>query len=107
MLQRYRVMPKSIEANKYYSITTNYFKFSYFFNINEVVSKYDFINKLPTDISQIIKETASENPIQKFQYFFGMLSGSIARELIYCMEPVMYALLTQIHKGHCSNHPTK
>ena len=89
MLQRYRVMPKSIAANKYYKVTTNFFKFSYFFNINKVVSKLDFIEQLPTDIAQVIKEAASENPIAKFQSFFGMLHENIAQLLIYSMEPIM------------------
>ena len=89
MLQRYKVMPKSIDANKFYKITTNYFKFSYFFNINKVVSKFDFVNQLTTDAAQIIKDSASESPIEKFKFFFEMLSGSISQQLIYCMDPIM------------------
>jgi hypothetical protein len=89
MLQRYRNIPKSMGANKYYKITTNYFKFSYFFNINKVISKHDFIDQLPTDLAQLIKENASENPIKKFESFFGMLNLSTSQELIYCMEPIM------------------
>ena len=89
MLQRYKNIPKSIEANKYYRVTTNYFKFSYFFNINQVVSKFEFVDQLPTDVAKLIKEAASENPIKKFESFFGLLSETTAQKLIYCMEPIM------------------
>ena len=89
MLLRYRKLDESSMSNKYYRKVMNFFKFIYFFNISSVLNANGFLESLPYDIMNYIREIVANDSLMKFRRYFEFLSISTSQEMIYHMDAKM------------------
>lgn len=89
MTARVRKMKKSQEVNKFYVSASNNFKFSYHYSIADLIQYGEFIHKIKYTFKDTIKEYSARDLKQKFNTFFGLISGEATHKLIFHMRPVM------------------
>ena len=89
MVLRYKRISPSVLSNEYYRKVMHFLRFSYFFNISSVLNANGFLESLPYDIMNYIREIVANDSLMKFRRYFEFLSISTSQEMIYHMDAKM------------------
>ena len=87
---RMKQMPSSNRVNKFYRLNTTNFNFSYNFDLNMWVNYLKFLDRIPSEWSDIIKFHSTYDLKTKFLQYFEQIPPILDEKIIFAMRPVTF-----------------